>query len=161
MRKAHREAAKVLYEERSASEDNEIYVDLHGLHPEEAVAYLEEILLDQQQQFKRPVYVITGTSHHSKNGKDKVSKAVRQWLAEWKYTFREFSVPSDRSGNVGSILGIDATTFDKTLLLKGHSNEEKIGENQPMGSTTCTGTKLSTSFDSVAREETLEDSAVT
>jgi hypothetical protein len=44
MRKAHREAAKALYEERNrqltadsagSNADEELYVDLHGLHPEE------------------------------------------------------------------------------------------------------------------------------
>ena len=116
MRRAHREAARVLYEERNrdASSSSELYVDLHGLHPEEAVEYLERVLIDQQK-FSRPVYAITGTGHHSKNGKDKVGKAVRAWLVEWKYAFREFSVPGDR-GNVGGILGIDARSFDKSLL---------------------------------------------
>ena len=150
MRTAHREAAKILYEERSLPKDNdnEIYVDLHGLYPEEAVAYLEKILLDQQLS-KRPIYAITGTSHHSKKGKDKVSKAIRQWLVEWKYTFREFSVPSDRSGNVGSILGIDASTFDKSLLLKRESNGGK-GEDQP---TSTGGVKEDKSFESMNGEE--------
>lgn len=118
MRKAHREAARILYDERSkdTGTPRELYVDLHGLHPEEAVEYLERVLLEQQSS-PRPVYAITGTGHHSKNGKDKVGKAVRQWLVEWKYAFREFSVPGDR-GNVGGILGIDARIFDKGLLKK-------------------------------------------
>ena len=127
MRKAHREAARILYEERNSNKDTpsggagaprELYVDLHGLHPEEAVEYLERVLLEQQNS-SRPVYAITGTGHHSKNGKDKVGKAVRQWLVEWKYAFREFSVPGDRDrGNVGGILGIDARVFDRGLLKK-------------------------------------------
>ena len=118
MRKAHREAARVLYEERNkeAATGKELYVDLHGLHPEEAIGYLERVLVEQQSS-SRPVYAITGTGHHSKNGKDKVGKAVRQWLVECKYAFREFSVPGDR-GNVGGILGIDARVFDKGLLKK-------------------------------------------
>jgi hypothetical protein len=123
MRKAHREAARNLYEERNkdSSSSRELYVDLHGLHPEEAVEYLERVLLEQQTSI-RPVYAITGTGHHSKNGKDKVGKAIRQWLLEWKFAFREFSVPGDR-GNVGGILGIDARVFDKALLKKEASKE--------------------------------------
>jgi DNA-nicking Smr family endonuclease len=107
MRKAHREAARLLYEERnkSANTSAELYVDLHGLHPEEAVEYLEKVLVEQQKS-TRPVYAITGTGHHSKNGKDKVGKAVRVFLVDWHYAFREFSVPGDR-GNLGGILGID------------------------------------------------------
>ncbi|CAK7267158.1 hypothetical protein SEPCBS119000_002398 [Sporothrix epigloea] len=115
MRKAHREAARELYEERNryASAAAEIYVDLHGLHPEEAVEYLERVLLDNGSE-SRPVYAITGTGHHSKNGKDKVGKAVRNFLNEWRYAYREFSVPSDRN-NMGGILGIDARSWDKSL----------------------------------------------
>lgn len=113
MRKAHREAARLLYEERNkdASSGAEIYVDLHGLHPEEAVEYLERVLTEQQRS-SRPVYAITGTGHHSKNGKDKVGKAVRNWLNEWKYAWKEFSVQGDNMG-VGGILGIDPKSFDK------------------------------------------------
>ncbi|KAI2638125.1 hypothetical protein GGS21DRAFT_509875 [Xylaria nigripes] len=115
MRKAHREAARELYETRNKGNGSfsEIYVDLHGLHPEEAVEYLEGILLDNSKESK-PVYAITGTGHHSKNGKDKVGKAVRSFLNEWKYAYREFSVPGDRS-NMGGILGIDARSWSKSL----------------------------------------------
>ncbi|KAI9813124.1 MAG: hypothetical protein M1827_004344 [Pycnora praestabilis] len=113
MRKAHREAARQLYEERNkdTSAGGELYVDLHGLHPEEAVEYLERVLLDQSSS-ARPVYAITGTGHHSKNGKDKVGKAIRGFLNEWKYAYREFSVPGDRN-NVGGILGVDSRSWDR------------------------------------------------
>ncbi|KAF2968164.1 hypothetical protein GQX73_g5459 [Xylaria multiplex] len=116
MRKAHREAARELYEARNKGNvlGSEIYVDLHGLHPEEAVEYLESVLLDNSTESK-PVYAITGTGHHSKNGKDKVGKAVRNFLNEWRYAYREFSVPGDRS-SMGGILGIDARSWDKSLV---------------------------------------------
>jgi hypothetical protein len=61
------------------------------------------------------VYAITGTGHHSKNGKDKIGKAVKAWLNEWRYLFREFSVPGERGGYVGGILGIDPSSYDKSL----------------------------------------------
>lgn len=121
MREAHREAARVLYEERnkqlSSGQAKELYVDLHGLHAEEAVSYLADCLKEHKSS-SRPVYAITGTGHHSKNGKDKVGKAVRQHLTEWRYAFREFSVPGDRN-NVGGILGIDPTSYDKEIARKG------------------------------------------
>jgi Smr domain len=119
MRKAHREAARELYEERNknGNANNEIYVDLHGLHPEEAVEYLERVLLEHAHSIK-PIYAITGTGHHSKNGKDKVGKAIRNFLNEWRYAYREFSVPGDRN-NVGGILGIDPRSWDKTLAREG------------------------------------------
>ncbi|KAL8927645.1 MAG: hypothetical protein Q9172_001274 [Xanthocarpia lactea] len=128
MRKAHREAAQLLYEERNkdSSSSKEIYIDLHGLHPEEAVEYLEQVLLEHQKS-SRPVYAITGTGHHSKSGKDKVGKAVRGWLNEWKYASAEFSVPGD---SLGGILGIDPSSFDKGLLSKETTAEpasESVG----------------------------------
>lgn len=124
MREAHREAARILYEERnkdSAVNMREIYVDLHGLHPEEAVSYLEGKLLSHKES-SRPIYAITGTGHHSKNGKDKVGKAIRGFLNEWRYLFREFSVPGDRN-NVGGILGIDPSSYDKTIAERSKDSE--------------------------------------
>ncbi|KAF2436512.1 hypothetical protein EJ08DRAFT_684816 [Tothia fuscella] len=118
MREAHREAARILYEERNKdaiSDAREIYIDLHGLHPEEAVAYLTKVLREHENRNPpRPIYAITGTGHHSKNGKDKIGKAIRTFLAEWRYAFREFSVPGDR-GNMGGIVGIDPTSWDRSL----------------------------------------------
>ncbi|KAL6236239.1 hypothetical protein BDW75DRAFT_207407 [Aspergillus navahoensis] len=139
MRKCHREAARQLYEERNkhllnaglddASE--ELYVDLHGLHPEEAIEYLEKILLKHAREGRRIIYAITGTGHHSKNGKDKIGKAVKAWLNEWKYLFREFSVPGERGGYVGGILGIDPSSYDKALA---KSLEEAEGNGDEDGS---------------------------
>lgn len=133
MRKAHREAAKHLYEARNqhlsttpASDDsnNEMYIDLHGLHPEEAVEYLENILVAFGKKGQRVIYAITGTGHHSKNGKDKVGKAVRSWLNEWRYIYREFSVPGERGGYVGGILGIDPTSHANSITPSEESRQE-------------------------------------
>ena len=127
MRKAHREAARILYEERNkdSASGTEIYVDLHGLHPEEAVEYLENVLTEQQRS-GRPVYAITGTGHHSKNGKDKVGKAIRSWLNEWRYAWKEFSVQGDNIG-VGGILGIDPKSFDRNV---GEEKKAEVGSKQ-------------------------------
>lgn len=126
MRKAHREAARELYEERNKGKAgaSEVYVDLHGLHPEEAVEYLEKLLMENSKESK-PIYAITGSGHHSKNGKDKVGKAIRHFLNEWRYAYREFSVPGDRN-NMGGILGIDARSWDKSLA-KEDSGERGDG----------------------------------
>jgi hypothetical protein len=122
MRKAHRDAAEKLYEERNknSSAIPEIYVDLHGLHAEEAVEYLERVLLENEHD-SRPIYAITGTGHHSKSGKDKVGKAIRSFLNEWRYAFREFSVSQDRN-HMGGILGIDARSYDRSLVKEGASS---------------------------------------
>ncbi|KAF2869265.1 hypothetical protein BDV95DRAFT_95244 [Massariosphaeria phaeospora] len=120
MREAHREAARHLYEERNKEngpDARELYVDLH----DEAVSYLEGVLLKHSSS-TRPVYAITGTGHHSKNGKDKVGKAIRGFLNEWRYAFREFSVPGDRN-NVGGILGIDPSSYDKSVAERAKESE--------------------------------------
>ncbi|KAI1626045.1 hypothetical protein EDD37DRAFT_648490 [Exophiala viscosa] len=140
MRKAHREAAKALYDERnshlvSLDEDEELYIDLHGLHPEEAIEYLENILLAQFQRGRRIVYAITGTGHHSKNGKDKVGKGVRNWLNEWGYTFREFSVPGERGGYIGGVLGIDITSHRRQPVSTESSKEEEETSPTPVMAT--------------------------
>ncbi|PFH61779.1 hypothetical protein XA68_16308 [Ophiocordyceps unilateralis] len=128
MRKAHREAARELYEQRNKGGINggsEIYVDLHGLHPDEAVDYLERTLLENSRE-TRPVYAITGTGHHSKSGKDKVGRAIRSYLGEWRYAYREFSVPGDRN-SMGGILGVDARSWDKSLTReKGGQEGSKV-----------------------------------
>lgn len=131
MRKAHREAARLLYEERNkdSSSSQEVYVDLHGLHQEEAVEYLEHALGEHERSSK-PVYAITGTGHHSKNGKDKVGKAIRSFLSEWKYAFREFSVPGD---NLGGILGIDPKSYDKSTLAEKRGTNEGTRVDQDVG----------------------------
>lgn len=138
MRKAHREAAKHLYEERNShlgSDDDpeELYIDLHGLHPEEAVEYLETVLVQHTKLGRQVVYAITGTGHHSKNGKDKVGKAVRGWLNEWRYLFREFSVPGERGGYVGGVLGIDPSSYDKNVAgLQSSGEGEKAETGGPV-----------------------------
>lgn len=131
MRKAHREAARLLYKERNkdASTSSEIYVDLHGLHPEEAIEYLEAVLIEQQKS-PRPVYAITGTGHHSKGGKDKVGKTIRGWLNQWRYAWREFSVAGD---TVGGILGIDPRSFDKEAGVDDKREDEGRGEEVMSG----------------------------
>ncbi|WPH02318.1 Hypothetical protein R9X50_00518100 [Acrodontium crateriforme] len=145
MREKHHEAARVLYEERApgiADDDGrqkEIYIDLHGLHAEEAVAFLEECIRDQKSRQTEKassstdgttppaiaVYAICGSGHHGKNaGKDKIGKAVRHALAEWGCIYREFQVTSDQSQqrpasssanqqqpSVTGVLGIDPLTF--------------------------------------------------
>jgi DNA-nicking Smr family endonuclease len=138
MRKAHREAANALYSERNShlattpsAEDEELYVDLHGLHPEEAIEYLEEILLEREKRGRRIIYAITGTGHHSKNGKDKVGKGVRNWLNEWGYTFREFSVPGERGGYIGGVLGVDITAHRRQPI--GEPDTTKLDPGVPIG----------------------------
>lgn len=100
------------------------------------MSYLSQVLTAHQSS-PRPIYAITGTGHHSKNGKDKVGKAIRGFLNEWRYAFREFSVPGDRN-NVGGILGIDPSSWDKGLErgLVGDKAGEERAEGERVGEST-------------------------
>ena len=140
MRKAHREAARLLYEERNQdnSASQEVYVDLHGLHPEEAVEYLERALLEHEAS-NRPVYAITGTGHHSKNGKDKVGKAIRSFLNEWKYAYREFSVAGD---SMGGILGVKPQSYEKNTRIGKVGSESRATEEEGDGEVEEIGGKV-------------------
>ena len=92
---------------------------------------MERVLLEQQYS-KSPVYAITGTGHHSRNGKDKVGKAIRGFLNEWRYAYREFSAPGDRN-SIGGILGIDPSSFDKKLTGSGENDQagQDSGPGEP------------------------------
>ncbi|KAF1989660.1 hypothetical protein K402DRAFT_418384 [Aulographum hederae CBS 113979] len=134
MKAAHRQAARMLYEERNkefGTNARQLFIDLHGLHPEEAVTEMSRVLAEHAtSRPTRHVYAITGTGHHSRNGKDKVGKSVRTWLNERRYVFREFSVPGDRS-NIGGILGIDPGSGEKIdeSAAMAEANKLKEGES--------------------------------
>ena len=119
---------------------------VQGLHPEEAVTYLEGILMTHSLS-SRPVYAITGTGHHSKNGKDKVGKAIRGFLNEWRYAFREFSVPGDRN-NVGGILGIDPSSYDKSVAERAREDGGSTSETD--------GVKKDTKVRIMKRDEVID-----
>lgn len=97
--------------------------------------YLEDILLTHQGSSK-PVYAIVGTSHHSKGGKEKLARAVKAFLDEWRYAYREFSANGDRNSH-GGILGIDPSSYDKSLVKNGDQGPEK----EKTGTTTTGGDK--------------------
>lgn len=143
MREAHRTAARHLYDLRNrshgvnGSDDGEVYVDLHGLHPTEAVSYLDAALKNQRSASKihrernSILYAIVGTGHHSKGGRDKVGKAIRGYLNDARYAFREFSVAGSASGGgSGGILGIDASSGGKGKEGKGTDDEPDAEQNE-------------------------------
>ena len=149
MRRLHREAAAELYASRNAHKrsDNmitnpslyrkdqnpdsadEVFIDLHGLHTDEAVEYMEKCLVENQQS-EKPVYVITGTGHHSRNAREKLGRSVKEWLEGWGYAYKEFSVPGDRNA-AGGILGVDPGSFDRSLLTEGGAM--KGNDSEPSG----------------------------
>lgn len=154
MRESHRAAARALYNlhnppSPAQSPDQEIYIDLHGLHPAEAVSYLDSALKTQRRRARllpenedapgrggRVLYCIVGSGHHSKGGRDKVGKAVKAWLGEVRCVWREFGV-GDGGGAVGQagfgggvgaggILGIDVTSGRYGNLGVGEEENEPV-----------------------------------
>lgn len=144
MRAAHRIAARHLYDERNqhlsstapSSADSEIFIDLHGLHPAEAVSYLATALSDRRAEAKLQrdegegtrrgvLYAIVGTGTHSKNGRDKVGKAVRAYLNECRYAYREFGAPIDG----GSAVGVAKVVSSGTAIagMMGGDRGERAG----------------------------------
>ena len=62
-----------------------------------------------------------------------MGKAIRGFLNEWRYAFREFSVPGDRN-NVGGILGIDPSSYDKSVAERPKEGESgESGESDQEG----------------------------
>lgn len=54
-------------------------------------------------------------------------------MDDWKYAYREFSASGDRNAQ-GGILGIDPSSFDKTLLAPVQGNGEVAVETVVIGS---------------------------
>lgn len=108
MRGEHQKAAEAIFGERNEGQshgDNN-FVDLHALHPTEGIAFLESRLLDLKSSSK-PLYAIVGSGHHSSQGIDRLAKAVKLWLDDWGYTWREFSMDEESHGGV---IGIDPSS---------------------------------------------------
>jgi hypothetical protein len=77
MHALHRKASEAIFQSRNMG-GQELLVDLHGLHPDEAVRYARE----RVQGIKRrgvKVYIVAGTGHHSR-GRAKVLPVVREAL---------------------------------------------------------------------------------
>lgn len=129
MRNCHRAAAQALYNQRNAhlassSTSSEIYVDLHGLHPAEAVSYLASALserraaskLERDEEGSRRgiLYAIVGTGSHSKQGRDKVRFSVlilEFWGRVLCFAFcRSDWLPFRIVANVSSGLGRQSST---------------------------------------------------
>ncbi len=53
---------------------------------------------------------------------------MRNWLNELDYTFREFSVPGERGGYVGGVLGIEATSGSKRSAVAAAVTAESMDE---------------------------------
>lgn len=102
MQQMHTEASQRIFEERN---QNEAFVDLHGLHVDEALDILHE-RLEKLKGYGGIVYVVTGTGHHSGAQSRKGSKlkpSVEAYLRDENYRFAETSIEGDNKGGIFAI----------------------------------------------------------
>lgn len=110
MRSEHKKAADAIFGERNPAgrHNGEEFLDLHALHPDEAISFLETRLLEMEKG-EKPLYAIVGSGHHSSQGIDRLGRAVKSWLDDWGYRWREFKL--DASGEFGGVIGIDPSSY--------------------------------------------------
>eukprot|EP00039_Didymoeca_costata_P024674 m.11111 g.11111 ORF g.11111 m.11111 type:complete len:697 (+) comp4376_c0_seq1:327-2417(+) len=105
MREQHREAAQILFKSRNNGGKPKDVLDLHGLHVQEALAFLE-VYLSQAQTLFTTCYIITGTGHHSEHKhlqskkQARLAPAVQQYLDDGGYTFRDASAKHGGRGGM-------------------------------------------------------------
>ena len=79
MHEIHREASESIFATRNSSlrDDDTKIVDLHGLHPDEAIKMLSRKLQEfKRERFSGKVYAIAGTGHHSTRGRNRLLPAL-------------------------------------------------------------------------------------
>ncbi|KAF9194718.1 hypothetical protein BGZ51_007945 [Haplosporangium sp. Z 767] len=98
MMSTHREASRQIFNSRNqnmikSSSKDETWIDLHGLHVDESLAFLDEFMEKlEKEAYTGTVYVVTGTGNHSANSRAKLKPAIVDWLESWGYVWREMSV---------------------------------------------------------------------
>jgi DNA-nicking Smr family endonuclease len=95
------EAAENIFQERNQTsyQSNEYTIDLHGLHPEEAIHFMEREVQDlKRKKWSGSVFIITGTGNHSRGGKAKVLPEIRQYLQSSRLKYREGTMSDGRGG---------------------------------------------------------------
>ncbi|KAI7881910.1 hypothetical protein K492DRAFT_161061 [Lichtheimia hyalospora FSU 10163] len=108
MQEMHTEASRRIFEGRN---QHEAFVDLHGLHIDEALDMIHE-RLGNLKGYEGIVYIITGTGHHSgtsgySNKKSKLKPSVEEYLRQENYRFAETSLVND---DKGGIFAVDMTS---------------------------------------------------
>jgi len=100
----HREASRQIFNSRNQSmikstNKGETWIDLHGLHVDESLAFLDEFMEKLEKEvYTGIVYVVTGTGNHSSNSRAKIKPAIIDWLESWGYVWREMSVDKVHGG---------------------------------------------------------------
>ncbi|KAI9493169.1 hypothetical protein BDB00DRAFT_387692 [Zychaea mexicana] len=102
MQEMHTEASQRIFEQRN---QHEAFIDLHGLHTDEALDMIEERLY-KLKNYQGIVYIITGTGHHSGAHSSKQSKlkpSVDEFLQQQNYRFAETSIVGDNKGGIFAV----------------------------------------------------------
>ncbi|KAI9206404.1 uncharacterized protein BJ171DRAFT_566741 [Polychytrium aggregatum] len=104
------QAAEATFQHRNESDsagEARCTIDLHGLHPSEAIHFLSQRLETLKREIARrgthrTLQIITGTGHHSQ-GREKLRPLVKRFLVENQYRFYERGM----GDGLGGILCID------------------------------------------------------
>ncbi|KAF9419176.1 hypothetical protein BGZ94_009504 [Podila epigama] len=97
MMSVHREASRRIFESRNqtiikTTVKGETWIDLHGLHKDESLAFLDEFMEKlEMEKYTGMVYVVTGRGTHSA-GRAKLKPAVMDWLDSWGYLWEELKI---------------------------------------------------------------------
>uniref|UniRef100_A0A667WKJ6 NEDD4 binding protein 2 n=1 Tax=Myripristis murdjan TaxID=586833 RepID=A0A667WKJ6_9TELE len=94
MREANHRAAAQIFERVNSSLLPKNILDLHGLHVDEALEHLDQVLEDKTAEYEqglcRPqLSVITGRGNHSQGGVARIRPAVIDYLTNKHYRFTE------------------------------------------------------------------------
>ncbi|KAM6940094.1 NEDD4-binding protein 2 [Xenentodon cancila] len=94
MREANHRAAVQIFEQVNASLLPRNILDLHGLHVDEALDHLDQVLQDKTADYERglcqpQLSVITGRGNHSQGGVARIRPAVIDYLTNKHYRFTE------------------------------------------------------------------------
>lgn len=105
MQAMHTEASQRIFESRS---QHEAFLDLHGLHEDEAIEMMDQRLREMKSHYSGIIYIVTGTGHHSgANGlskrQSKLKPAVQAYLKSEHYRFAETSMVGDSKGGIFAV----------------------------------------------------------
>ncbi|KAG0056858.1 hypothetical protein BGZ83_003152 [Gryganskiella cystojenkinii] len=104
MMATHRDASRQIFNSRHQSMiksevKGETWIDLHGLHVDESLAFLDEFMEKLEKElYSGTVYIVTGTGNHSVNKRAKLRPAVIDWLDSWGYVWKEMSLDKVHGG---------------------------------------------------------------
>lgn len=92
-KQAHSFAAKQIFSARNA-ESLETIIDVHGLHPDEAVEVIHHQLHNLRERFPagETVDIVTGTGHHSFDGRAKLMPAIASYLSKSGLKYQKINI---------------------------------------------------------------------